>query len=105
MARYVGKISHLSNETIYNSLGISDFYSRYPRITKAGVLKVISVLKHKLSYNNSTGTTKIDNEFVAKYSNKSDIQKYTSHDQLIRWEFSAVILNAVQLVHNGYPMY
>lgn len=104
MVKHVGKIDRLSNETIYRSLGIGEFYNRYPRITKADVIKVISVLKHKLSYNNTTGTTKIDNVVMSRYSRTVDIQKYNSYDDLIRWEFSGLILNAVQRVHNGFSM-
>jgi len=104
MVKHVGKINGLSNETIYRSLGIGEFYNQYPRITKLDVINVISVLKHKLSYNNTTGITKVGNWEISRYSRMVDIQKYNSYDDLIRWEFSGLILNAVQRVHNGFSM-
>ena len=104
MGKYVGKISRLSNERIYNALRIEGFYERYPNITKKDVIKVISVLKHKLSYNNITGVTELDGEWIGSYSNISDIQKYDNYEDLIAWEFGGHILNSVQRVHNGYSM-
>ncbi len=102
----IAKIDKLSDENIYRSMGtVSDFYSRYPGIKKSDVLKVISKLKHKLSYNTKTGKTKMGNEVIAEFTRKSDIQKYSNIAELIQWEFSGIILNAAQMVYNGHSIY
>lgn len=99
------KINKLSDENIYKSMGtVNDFYLRYPGIKKSDVLKVISKLKNKLSYNTESGKTKMGNEIIASFSKKSDIPKYINISEVIQWEFSGIILNAAQRVYNGHSM-